>query len=522
MSESTPAADPAEDRATLETPHRALLMVAVMGVSIIQFLDITIANVALPHMQASLGASLDTISWVLTSYIIAGVMITPAVGWISDRLGSRQVFLGAVVGFIVASMLCGAATSLIQMVLFRGLQGICAAFIGPMSQTIMYDINPPSKQPKAVALWGMVVMVAPITGPMLGGMLTDTLNWRWVFYINLPIGIPTLLVLAWLLPSRPRVERKLDRFGFVTLSVALMALQLVLDRGEHKGWFDSREIVIEAAVVLSALWVFAVHTATTKTPLFPPDLFRNSEFVTGFMYMFVLGLANIAIHSIQPIMFQNVYGYSAWDSGLLMMPRGVGVVLMMNVATRLMGRMDVRYLIALGFMVASYALWTMSQWALVMGRGPILLSGFIQGLGLGLIFMPISVVAFNSLEPRHRPDGSSLLNLMRSLGGSFGISAMVTYISRNTQTGHADIAASITSFNQPGIDPATIAGRSGDYGAALMQMVDLEVSRQALMIAYIDNFYAMSILIFGMAIGALLFKPMHIRPLNGAPDLVEV
>ncbi|TGD70500.1 DHA2 family efflux MFS transporter permease subunit [Mangrovimicrobium sediminis] len=511
MSESIPASKPVEDRATLETRHTGLLMTAVMGVSIIQFLDATIANVALPHMQASLGASLDTIAWVLTSYIIATVLMTPAVGWISDRLGSRRVFLWAVTGFLLTSMLCGAATSMFEMVLFRVLQGFCAAFIGPMSQTIMYDINPPSKQPRAVAIWGMVVMVAPICGPMLGGLLTESLNWRWVFYVNLPIGIPTLAVLFWLLPSRPQSERRLDRFGFVMLALALVSLQLMLDRGQSKDWFSSPEILIELLLALGAFWVFFTHTLTTNNPLFPAGLLRNPGFLAGFVFMFVLGVANIAIASVQPIMFQNVYGYGPWDTGLLLMPRGIGVIITMTIVARIMDKVDARYLMVLGFGVASFALWMMSQWALEMGRGPILLAGFIQGLGLGLTFMPMNVAAFMSLEPRYRPDGSSLLNLMRSVGGSFGISLMVTYISRNTQTSHADMAGAITHTSLPGVDPQVFTDRLGVYGSALWQLADLEITRQSLMIAYLDNFYLMAILVMVVALGTLLFKPIRIR-----------
>lgn len=495
----------------LETRHRGLLMVAVTCVSIIQFLDLTIANVALPHMRSSLGASLESISWVLTSYIIASVMCTPVVGWLSDRIGSRRVYLLAVGGFLLASMLCGAATSLVQMVAFRALQGAAAGFIGAMSQTIMFDITSPSKQPAAISLWGVAVMIAPITGPMIGGLLTESLNWRWVFYINLPIGIPTLLVLIWLLPTRPQTERKLDRFGFCALAIALVALQLMLDRGQHRDWFQSREIIVELLVALSAFWVFVVHTTTTKNSLFPAGLLKNPNFVNAFILMFVLGLANVAIVSILPTMYQTVFNYAPFDTGLLLMPRGIGVGLMMIVATRLMDKVDIRYLITFGFFVASFALWRMSEWSLEMGRGPILVTNFIQGLGLGLIFMPMTIAAFTTLDPRYRPDGSSLLNLMRNLGGSFGISAIFTMLSRNTQTGHADMAANITPYRLPGIDPTLLVDRFGVYGTGVLQAIDGEINRQALMIAYLDNFRVMSILIVFFALGALLLKPARVR-----------
>lgn len=522
MSVSTPASsspeNPAfaekpsfiEDKPALETKHRGLLIVAVMLVSIIQFLDVTIANVALPHMQSSLGATLDTISWVLTSYIIAGVLVTPIVGWLSDIIGSRLVFIAAVVGFLLASMLCGTATSLAQMVVFRGMQGVCAAFIGPMSQTIMLDINPPSKQPMAMSIWGLAVMIAPITGPMLGGLLTDTLNWRWVFYINVPIGIPTLAILIWQLPSRPILRRRLDTFGFFFLAAGLASLQLLLDRGQHQDWLHSREIVVELIIALSAFWIFMVHLMTTDKPLFPRALLKNSNFVSAFGFMFVLGIANVAIASILPTMYQSVFGYSAFDTGLLLMPRGVGVFITMMIGARIMSKMDIRYLVAAGYFVAGIAMWQMATWSLDMGRWPIIYTGFVQGLGLGCIFMPMNIAAFSTLEAKYRPDGTSLLNLMRNIAGSFGISAMVTMLARNTQTSHSDMAAHITSFSIPSIDPVSTAERFGEQGSAILQMIDGEINRQALMVAYIDNFHVISIFIFCVAASALLLRPMRI------------
>lgn len=510
MSASTPANNAVEDKPTLETRHRGLLMAAVIGVSIVQFLDMTIANVALPHMQSSLGASLDTISWVLTSYIIAGVMAMPIAGWLSDRIGSRQLYLWGVAGFIITSMLCGAATSLTQMVIFRTLQGICSAFLTPLSQTIIFDINPPSKQPQALTVWGLVIMIAPITGPMIGGYLTEALSWRWVFYINLPIGIPALALLIWLLPSRPIVDRKLDKFGFLTLAIALGALQLMLDRGQHKDWLNSPEIVIELLIALGAFWMFMVHTLTTKNPLFPNALMTNPNFMGAAAFMAILGIANVALTSVLPTMFQTVYNYDAIETGLLMAPRGLGVTLTMMLTARMMGKVDMRYIITFGYMVAGFALWTMSEWSLDMDRWPLLTSGFVMGMGLGLVSTPINLIAFATLEERYRPDGTSVLALVRNLGSSFGISIIVTMLARNTQTSHSDLAANITSYNLPAIDLASTTERFGEYGSAIMQMIDGEVNRQALMIAYLDNFYAMTWFIMLVSPLALLLKPIKI------------
>ncbi|MFT6009261.1 MAG: DHA2 family multidrug resistance protein, partial [Parasphingorhabdus sp.] len=252
--------------------NRALLTVAVMGASIIQILDSTIANVALPHMQNSLGASLDSVTWVLTSYIIASAMAMPITGWLADRIGGRQLFLISVGGFVLASMLCGLATSLEEMVAFRILQGISGAFIAPLAQTVMLDINPPERHARAMAIWGMGIMIGPIMGPIIGGWLTENYSWRWCFYVNVPIGIATITALWMLLPHKRVVRRKFDHLGFWALAVGLGSLQLLLDRGTQLDWFDSWEIRIEAAIAIAAFWIFGVQMATSKTALFAREM----------------------------------------------------------------------------------------------------------------------------------------------------------------------------------------------------------------------------------------------------------
>jgi MFS transporter, DHA2 family, multidrug resistance protein len=507
MSASTPASNPPGDVATLPSRNTGLLMVAVMGVSICQFLDLTIANVALPHMRTSLGASMESISWVLTSFIIAGVLVLPLTGWLSDRLGSRNLFIGATAMFVLSSMLCGTATSLTQMVIYRAVQGMASAFIGPMAQTILFDINRPSKQAQAMSIWGMVVMIGPISGPFIGGFLTETLNWRWVFYVNLPIGIPALVLLWWLLPSRPIIERRLDIFGAVMLGLGLCALQLMLDRGQHNDWFESRETVIELLFALSTFWVFFVHTKTVAHPLFERSLMRDPNFLMGVAFMVVLGVTNVALSSVLPTLLQTVYGYDVMDTGLLMAPRGCGVFVTMLITNRLMGKVDSRLMMSAGYTIAALSLWMMTRWSLDMGSDQILLAGFVQGLGLGFVFVPINLIAFATLASAFRTDGTTLMTLFRNLGSSFGISAIVTMLSRNIQISHADIAANVTSFNLP-LDPATVTSQLGSVGASALAMLDGEVNRQAAMIAYLDNFYILFWLVLAIVpLPWLLKKP---------------
>jgi MFS transporter, DHA2 family, multidrug resistance protein len=494
------------DKPLIVVKHRIFLLAAVMAVSICQFLDATIANVALPHMQAALGASIDTISWVLTSFIIAGAIATPITGWLSDRIGSRNLFLGATVGFLLSSAACGTANSLGSMVAFRAIQGIAGAFLGPMTQTIMFDISPPSKQAATMSAFGMVVMIAPISGPFLGGFLTETLNWRWIYYVNLPIGIPALAALWWLLPSRPAESRKLDIFGFAALGLGLGALQLMLDRGQGRDWFNSWEIIIEGIIVVSSLWIFLVHTRTATRTLFSGELFREPSFLVGCAFMAVLGLTNIALSAVLPTMYQSIYHYPVMFTGLLMAPRGLGVATTSLLAGRFFGRMDYRYLITIGYVITAASMWIMTTWSIDMGYRMIVVSSFIQGIGLGVLFAPMNLIAFSAIKPELRPDGAGLLALFRNLGGSIGISVIVTLMARNQQVSHADLAAHITPGSIPAIDLSAVVERLPGVGTGVVQMINNEVTRQAFMIAYLDNFVMIGWLLLVIAPLPLFLK----------------
>jgi DHA2 family multidrug resistance protein len=470
--------------------NRALLTVAVMGASIIQILDATIANVALPHMQTSLGASLDTVTWVLTSYIIASAIAMPITGWLADRIGGRQLFLLSVSGFVFASMLCGLATSLEEMVAFRVLQGISGAFIAPMAQTVMLDINPPERHARAMAIWGMGIMVGPIMGPIIGGWLTENYSWRWCFYVNVPIGIATIAALWVLLPEKPVFRRKFDHLGFWALAVGLGSLQLLLDRGTQLDWFDSWEIRIEAAIAIAAFWIFAVQMATSKTALFAREMLLNRSFATSLFFMIVIGIVMFANMALLPPMMQNLYGYPVIDTGLLLAPRGVGILLSMAVAGRLLGKVDARLLVGAGFSTVALSMWQMTQWSMEMDWRPFMVSGLVQGMGMGLVFIPLNTLAFASLPPRLRTDGSSLLNLFRSIGASVGISIASSLLGKNIQTSHSDLASHITDSTINNIDAST-ADRFQGLGDQAMVMANALINKQAAMIAYLDDFWAM-------------------------------
>jgi DHA2 family multidrug resistance protein len=463
-------------------------------------------------MRAALGASPESISWVLTSFIITAAIATPATGWLSDRLGSRNLFLLSTVVFLASSAACGAATTLEQMVLFRGIQGISAAFIGPLTQTIMFDVSPPSKQAMTMSVFSMIVMVAPITGPFVGGFLTQYLNWRWIYYVNLPIGIPALVILWWLLPSRPIERRRLDLFGFAFIGLGLASLQLMLDRGQHKDWFDSKEIVIELVVALCAFWIFVVHTRKASHPLFNRELYKNTNFLISLTFMIAMGITVIGLSSVLPMLFQSIYGYSVMDTGLLMAPRGIGVTITTLLGGMAIRYVDFRYIIAVGYLIAAAAMWLMSGWALEMDFHQIILASFVQGVGLGMVFAPMNLVAFSTLPPELRPDGGGLLQLFRNIGGSLGISVIVTLLARNQQVSHADLAAHV---NVPAV--GMIAERMQGFGSGVLGMVDAEINRQAMMIAFLDDFHLLTwVMLAFIPLPFLLRRPKDLPALKPA------
>jgi len=499
--------DPVPGQAALPVANKGLLTIGIMGAMIMQILDTTIANVALPHMQTSLGATMDTVTWVLTSYIVASAIAIPATGWLADRFGSRNLFLFAVGGFIIASMLCGTAVSLEEMVAFRVFQGVTAAFIGPLSQTAMLDINRPEDAAKAMSVWGMGVMVGPIMGPVIGGWLTESYNWRWVFYVNVPVGALTFAILWFLLPSRPKRTRSFDITGFAMISIAVASFQLMLDRGQQEDWFSSWEIIIEAIVAAAALWMAVVHLATAQKPLFDRALFTNRNLVMGMIFMIVIGISTMAPMALLPPMLQQLFGYPVIDTGLMMAPRGVGVLMTMWFAGRMMGKIDTRILITVGLIVFAFSLRQMATWTLEMDFWPVIISGFVQGLGMGLVFMPLNSLAFATLSHHYRTDGASLLNLMRSIGQSAGISMVTVLLARNIQTSHADLASHVTSQTIPAIDLSSI-DRFGVLSDSVFGFADGMINQQAAMIAYIDDFYLMAwISIAVVPLVLLLRKP---------------
>lgn len=520
---ATPASEspePLEERAALYTSNRPLLTIGVMAATIMQILDSTIANVALPHMQASLSATADTITWVLTSYIVASAVAIPMTGWLADRIGSRNLFLYAIVGFVAASMLCGLATNLPEMVAFRLLQGVAAAFMNPLSQTVMMDINPKSKQASAMSIWGMGVMVGPILGPVIGGWLTDNYDWRWCFYVNVPVGILCFAILWALLPSREIKRRGFDLFGFSMLAVAISVFQLMLDRGQTQDWFDSWEVWLEGLVALGAAWMFLIHMITAKEPMFERSLFTNRNLLTGIGFMAVNGVLMTATLALLPPMLQTLYGYPVLTTGILLMPRGIGIVASMWLAGRLIQRnFDPRIMVGGGLAVVVYSLWDMTGWTIGMGSSPFIVTGLIQGIGLGFVFIPLNIMAFGTLPPHQRTEGASLMNLSRNVGGSVGISVVTALLARNIQTNHSVLAAHIPDPGLTAYDPI-VSSALGSSTDSVLAMADAIVNQQAAMISYLDDFKLMMILTMcAIPLVFLLKRPAPPKPGEDTPHV---
>jgi DHA2 family multidrug resistance protein len=482
--------------------NRALLITAIMLAMVMQVLDTTIANVALPHMRAALSASQDEVSWVLTSYIVAAAIATPLSGWLSDRIGRRNLLLIGVSGFTAASLLCGIATSLPEMVLFRIAQGIFGATLAPLAQAILLDITPREKMGQSMAVFGLGMMVAPIVGPTLGGVLTENFGWRWVFLVNLPVGILAFAALFFNMPKEATRQRPFDFFGFAMLAVAVASLQMVFDRGSSAGWFESAEIWLYLGLAISGLWGFVVHCWTAEHPFVDLRMFTDRNFVSGLFFIFMIGITTFSGLALLPPLLQGLMGYSVIDTGIVMAPRGIGTMLSMLFVGRLVGRIDARIMVITGIAISAWSLWIMTGFDLSMDQGPIMLSGFLQGVGLGLIFVPLNTLAFATIAPRLRVDATAFFSLVRNVGQGVGISLVMTVLARMLQVNTSELASRVTLEAQPVRD---FAGVLQGAPSALQTLSGL-VQQQAAMLAYLDDFWMMAIVTLASAPLVLLLR----------------
>ena len=500
-------------------PHRALITICAMLATLMQALDSTIANVALPYMQGSLSASSDQITWVLTSYITAAAIMTAPVGWLSARFGMKRLFLVSLIGFTVSSMLCGVAGSLNQMVVFRLAQGVFGAALVPLSQTTMLNIYPPEQRGTAMAVWGMGVMVGPILGPTLGGYLTELYNWRWVFFVNLPFGLLATAGLAAFLPrTTPGSGMKFDWFGFGVFAIGIAGLQLMLDRGETQDWFGSTEIIVEAVMAGLGFYLFIIHMLTARKPFITAAVFKDRNLSAGLLVMFAVGMVLLAVSALLAPWLQDLGGFPVETAGLVMAPRGIGTMAAMLVAGRLSSRVDPRILMAFGIVVLAFSLYRMTGWTPAVSETTMVLNTMLQGAGLGFVFIPLQVIAFATLDPALRTEGAALLSLTRNVGSAIGISVTGALLTRNSQIEHAVLSGYVTPLNRAFQGAAASLMPTTPHGA---QALNAMLNQQAEIIAYNNDWKLMMLMAAPMLLLLLLMRRPKRNP-AASPDHAAV
>jgi len=475
--------------------RRNMVTICAMTATIMQALDTTIANVALPYMQGSLSASQDQINWVLTSYIVAAAIMTAPVGWIANRFGRKRIFIICSAGFTIASVLCGIAQDINQMVLFRLLQGVFGAALVPLSQAAMLDMYTLQERAKAMSIWGMGVMMGPIMGPSLGAWLTETYSWHWVFFVNIPFGAVTVLgLIIFMEETQKNLDLRFDWFGFTALAVAIGSLQLALDRGEQLGWLESNEIIIEFIVSGVGFYYFFAHSLTTTRPFVQFSLFRDRNFLTGCIFMTVMGLVLYSTMALSSPYLQNVIGYPIITAGVLLASRGCGTFVAMMLVGRMMRYIEARTLIISGLGITALSLFYMTAWTDQTSAPEIVTISIIQGFGFGLVFVPLSTVSFMTLPGHLRTDGTSMLTLLRNVASSVGISVVIAQLTEGSRRIYAIINNNVNPFNHAMQMPdvAGMINMNTDQGRA---MADVMIGLQAQIMAFAQDYQLIMIFI---------------------------
>jgi DHA2 family multidrug resistance protein len=495
------------------TARRALVTVCTMTATIMQALDTTVANVALPYMQGSLSASLDQINWVLTSYIVAAAIMTAPMAWMADRFGRKRVFVVCASGFTFASLLCALSQDIAAIVMARLMQGAFGAALVPLSQSVMLDSYPPEQRGSAMGIWGMGVMLGPILGPTIGGFLTENYSWHWVFLINLPVGIVTVLgLMLFLEETHKHGHLRFDWFGFVALAVGIGALQLVFDRGEQAGWFGSTEIVVELIISIAGFYYFFAHSLTTDEPFVRFEVFADRNFAAGCLFMVVVGVGLFGTMALVTPFTQHLLGYPIMTAGYVLGSRGIGTLLAMLAVGRLLKRFEARTMVFIGLSLLAGTLHVMSGFTMDTSTNMIVGTGIIQGVGIGLVFVALSTVSFTTLPGHLRTSGTAILTLIRNLGSAVGISTAIAFLTSKTTEMHAQLAEHITPFNDalqmagPMLDPTTDQGRA---------VLDGILTQQAQVIAYQNDFKLLMLFTLITIPFVLLIGSSHTRRMGG-------
>jgi MFS transporter, DHA2 family, multidrug resistance protein len=498
-----------------------IVAIAVMFGTFMEVLDTTVVNVSLPHIAGSLSASVNEASWALTSYLVANAVILPMTGWIANFFGRKRTLMAAVVGFTTASFLCGMAPTLELLIFFRIVQGATGGALQPLSQAVMLEAFPAKDRGKAMAFWGLGIVVAPMLGPVLGGWLTDNYSWRWVFYVNLPVGLASIIMTKMFIFDPPYIRRQkggIDYWGIGMLVVGVGALQIVLDKGQEEDWFESHLMLGLAILAVLGILVFILHELRSPHPVVNLRVFKDRTYAAGVFLMTVLGFVLYGSMLLLPVMLQTLLGYPALQAGIAMAPRGLGSFLMMPLVGTVLNKFDPRKVLGVGLVGAAWTLYSLSNLNLNAGYWDIFWPQFFQGASLAMLFVPLTTATMDPIRKEEMGNATSMFNLMRNIGGSVGIASATTYLFRQQQIQTHLLGAHVTPYSPQaqemlhglqgaltarGSDPVTAANQA--YGTVWGL-----VQRQASMIAFVNTFRAMA-LVFILVIPFLLLmkRPRH-------------
>jgi MFS transporter, DHA2 family, multidrug resistance protein len=482
-----------------------IIAVSVMLSTFMEVLDTTVVNVSLPHIAGSLSATVDESTWALTSYLVANAIVLPITGWLANHFGRKRLLMTAVVGFTTASFFCGLAPNLPALIVFRVIQGACGGGLQPISQAVLLEAFPPRDRGKAMGFWGLGIVVAPMLGPVLGGWLTDNYSWRWVFYINIPVGVLAIMMTRMFIFDPPYIRRgkgSVDYWGIGMLAVGVAALQIILDKGQEEDWFSSHWITALAIIALVSLAAFVVYELlATKHPVVDLRVFKVRTYATGVFLMTVLGFVLYGSLVLLPILLQTLLGYPALQAGIAMAPRGLGSFIAMPIVGAIMIRFDPRKLLTLGMGVAAFTLFQLSWLNLYSGYWDVFWPQFIQGLAMALLFVPLTTITMDPIPKENMGNATSIFNLMRNLGGSMGIANVTTIVARHTQMHINDLSAYINAYSMDarmtmGGLASAFASRGQDASTASHSAYAATfgmLSRQAAMLSFVDAFWLLGL-----------------------------
>ncbi|HEY3067123.1 MAG TPA: DHA2 family efflux MFS transporter permease subunit [Methylomirabilota bacterium] len=516
----------------LSSARKWAITFSVMLLAVMQILDTSVTNVVLPHIQGTLSASVEEVSWVVTSYLAANAIVIPATGWLSGLLGRRRFFMTCAVLFTVSSFLSGIAPTLDFLILARIFQGLGGGPMIPISQAIMWETFPLRQRGLAMSVWGVGIMMGPIFGPTLGGWIADNWSWRWIFYVNLPIGLIGFLMAGAFLfdPSYLKKPGRVDALGLVLMVVGFGCLQFALDRGEREEWFDSGLIVGLAVVAVCALVAFIVRELTADEPILDLSVFTDRNFAVSSALIAVIGFGFYASMLLVALYTQTVLGYDAWTSGLVLAPAGIGNLVALLCAGRLLMRVDQRAMLALGLLCNAAALALMSNLTLSVDYWTLAWPRFLQGFGQGFVFVPLTTLALATIRRDRLGNATAAFNVLRNVGGSVGIAVATTLLARRSQyhqstlTAHVDVWSAATAgrigdwvahFTQHGADPFTARGRA-------VVMLYRDTVTQAQVLAYADQFWLLALMFFAIIALVPFMNRVRVEPVQAKAEAVAV